>query len=154
MASIRTSTRCATAAGSSRGFYQIARNGIVDYYRARRPTSEPSESLPQAVDSGEDSCENDVECELMASLSGMVSELPEKYRQVLTLTTYEGLTQQEVAQRLGISLSGAKSRVQRARRKLRDSLLTCCHFEFDRYGAVLEYRERCCCCATGLPSQG
>jgi RNA polymerase sigma-70 factor (ECF subfamily) len=132
--------------------YQIARNAIIDYYRGRRPMAELSETLPEPENAGEDSCENDIECELMASLGAMVSDLPDKYRQALTLTLYEGLTQQEVAERLGISLSGAKSRVQRARMKLRDSLLACCHFAFDRYGAVLDYRERCCCCATGLPT--
>jgi len=53
----------------------------------------------------------------------------------------------ELAARLGISISGAKSRVQRARQKVKDMLLTCCHYEFDRRGAILEYRQRCCCCA-------
>ncbi len=100
--------------------YQIARNAVIDYYRRRRPSAELPESLPMPeVDCGE----GDVECELMASLASMVDELPDKYRQALKLTLYEGLTQQEVADRLGISLSGAKSRVQRAREKLKDELL-------------------------------
>jgi RNA polymerase sigma-70 factor (ECF subfamily) len=129
--------------------YQIARNAIVDYYRGRRPAGELPESLPVP----EDACENDVECELMASLASMINDLPDKYRQALTLTLYEGLTLQEVAERLGISLSGAKSRVQRAREKLKDSLLDCCHFAFDRYGGVLDYQGRCCCCATGLSNR-
>ncbi len=125
--------------------YQIARNAVIDHYRSRRPTGELPESLtlPQA------SCENDVECELMASLASMISDLPDKYCQALTLTLYEGLTQQELAERLGISLSGAKSRVQRAREKLKESLSNCCHFAFDRYGGVLGYQECCCCCTTG-----
>jgi RNA polymerase sigma-70 factor (ECF subfamily) len=125
--------------------YQIARNAIVDYYRARRTAAE----LPESMALPDVSCESDAECELMASLATMVGELPDKYRQALTLTLYDGLTQRELAERLGISLSGAKSRVQRARDKLKDSLLTCCHFAFDRYGAVLDYQERCCCCAPG-----
>jgi RNA polymerase sigma-70 factor, ECF subfamily len=128
--------------------YQIARNAIIDYYRSRRPAAELPASLPLT----EDPCENDVECELTESLASMVNDLPVKYRQALSLTLYEELTQQEVADRLGISLSGAKSRVQRAREKLKDILLDCCHFEFDRYGAVLDYQERCCCCAAGLPT--
>jgi RNA polymerase sigma-70 factor, ECF subfamily len=49
---------------------------------------------------------------------------------------------------LGISLSGAKSRVQRARKKLKELLLECCHFEFDRYGTVFDYHPKNCtkCC--------
>jgi RNA polymerase sigma-70 factor (ECF subfamily) len=130
--------------------YQIARNAVVDHYRSRsRPTAELPETLPEPGGGFVNPCENDVECELMESLGVMVGDLPPKYREALALTLYEGLTQQQVAERLGISLSGAKSRVQRARAMLRDSLLTCCHFAFDRYGAVLDYQERCCCCAAG-----
>ena len=51
-----------------------------------------------------------------------------------------------LAERMGLSLSGAKSRVQRARDKLRDMLLSCCHFEFDRRGQIVDYYERCCGC--------
>ena len=127
--------------------YQIARNAIIDHYRSRRPAVELPETLPEPGAAPGDSCENDAECELMESLVVMVRDLPAKYREALTLTLYEGLTQHEVARRLGISVSGAKSRVQRARAMLRDDLLNCCHFAFDRYGAVLDYQERCCCCA-------
>lgn len=127
--------------------YQIARNAIVDHYRSRRAAVELPETLPEPGVAAGDPCENDAECELMESLGVMVKDLPPKYREALTLTLYEGLTQQEVAAHLGLSVSGAKSRVQRARAMIREDLLTCCHFAFDRYGAVLDYQERCCCCA-------
>lgn len=58
---------------------------------------------------------------------------------VLYLTEYEDLTQKELAQRLGLSLSGAKSRVQRARTRLEALLLDCCHFELDRREKVVNY---------------
>jgi RNA polymerase sigma-70 factor (ECF subfamily) len=77
-----------------------------------------------------------------------VDSLPPLYREALWLTEYQGLSQVEMATRLGISVSGAKSRVQRARQKVKDLLLECCHFEFDRRGKILEYRERCCACDT------
>jgi RNA polymerase sigma-70 factor (ECF subfamily) len=133
--------------------YQIARNAIVDHYRRRRPAEELSETWPEPESRFAAGRENDVESELMESLGGMVADLPPKYREALALTLYEGLTQHEVAERLGISVSGAKSRVQRARAMIRDSLLTCCHFAFDRYGAVLDYQARCCCCATEAPGR-
>ncbi len=77
--------------------------------------------------------------------------LPEKYRQALILTELQGLPQQALAERLGISLSGAKSRVQRGREKLRQALLDCCHFEFDRRGGIISYQARCPDCTTGRP---
>lgn len=123
--------------------YQIARNAIVDHYRSRRSTGEIPETLP-----GEDIPEEaDAAEELASSLKEMVEALPEPYREALILTEYQGLSQTDLAQHLGISLSGAKSRVQRARQKIKDGLLACCHFEFDRYGRVIDYWECCCCCS-------
>jgi RNA polymerase sigma-70 factor (ECF subfamily) len=123
--------------------YQIARHAIVDYYRSRRPGAELSEFLPAA----DDPCADDINCEVVGWLGPLIDELPDRYRQALTLTVREGLTQQEVATRLGLSLSGAKSRVQRGRERLKDLLLGCCHFEFDRYGGLLDYQPCCSCCA-------
>ncbi len=122
--------------------YQIARHLIIDHYRRRREMVSVPEDLPAEPDCPEE----DPEAELALSLKDLVEELPEPYRQALLLTEYEGLTQKQLAEQMGISLSGAKSRVQRARGRLRDMLLSCCHFEFDRRGRILDYYERCCCC--------
>ena len=53
------------------------------------------------------------------------------------LTDLEGLTQAQLAERLGISMSGAKSRVQRGRALLKKNLLDCCRFEFDQRGNLM-----------------
>ena len=63
--------------------------------------------------------------------------LPAAYREALLLTEYQGLTQKALAERLGLSLSGAKSRVQRGRTQLKQMLEECCTFEFDRRGRVI-----------------
>jgi RNA polymerase sigma-70 factor, ECF subfamily len=125
-------------------FYQIARNLIIDHYRRRRELVELTDTLPAERDLPED----DPEAELALSLTDMIAELPEPYRQALLLTDVQGLSQQELAEQQGLSLSGAKSRVQRARVKLRDLLLQCCHFEFDRRGSIVDYYEHCCCCSS------
>jgi len=56
-----------------------------------------------------------------------------------------------VADRLDLSYSGAKSRVQRGRRLLREALVNCCHVELDRRGGIIDYvpRDQLCrqCCA-------
>jgi RNA polymerase sigma-70 factor (ECF subfamily) len=129
--------------------YQIARNAIIDYYRSHRTTEE----VPQTLGYWEETDEDDVTTRLAADVREMVEALPEPYRQALMLTAYQGLSQKELAQQLGLSYSGAKSRVQRARQQVRDMLMTCCHFEFDRRGTVMDYYEHCCCCA-GEPYPG
>jgi RNA polymerase sigma-70 factor, ECF subfamily len=123
--------------------YQIARNAIADYYREHKETVALSEAL-QLPD--EPVVDDDVVKDLLPSVKAMVESLPDGYRQALLLTEYEGLTQRELAERLGLSLSGAKSRVQRAREKLKVMLLHCCHFEFDRLGRVVDYQPKCACC--------
>lgn len=124
--------------------YQITRNVIIDYYRSRRPT----EQLPETLGSSEDVYEEDLVTRLASDVREMVEALPEPYREALVLTSYEGLSQKELAKRLELSYSGAKSRVQRARERVKDMLMTCCHFEFDRRGTVIDYYDHCCCCAT------
>jgi RNA polymerase sigma-70 factor (ECF subfamily) len=58
----------------------------------------------------------------------------------LTLTDLDGLSQQQLADRIGLSLSAAKSRVQRAREKLHVMMLDCCDIERNRAGAVVDYQ--------------
>lgn len=129
--------------------YQIARHLIIDSYRRRKGQAEIPESFPAEADLPEDS----PEAELALSLEDMLEELPASDRQALLLTEYQGLSQRELAERLGISVSGAKSRVQRARDKLRAMLLACCHFELDRRGRIVDYYERCASCNSDGPHQ-
>jgi RNA polymerase sigma-70 factor (ECF subfamily) len=126
--------------------YQITRNAIIDSYRESRPTTtlEPAEVL----DLPEELPDDDVVSELLPCVRAMVRSLPELDRQALVLTEYQGLTQKELSERLGLSFSGAKSRVQRAREKLKQQLLECCHFELDRRGHIIDYQTRCHSCET------
>ena len=117
--------------------YQLARHTIIDYYRTRREDSEWVDSLPAEPPMRDQETEA-----LVSSFRRMIDDLPAPYREAIVLTELEGLTQAELAARLGISLSGAKSRVQRARDRLRARLLECCRFEFDRRGGVIECEPR------------
>jgi RNA polymerase sigma-70 factor, ECF subfamily len=117
--------------------YLIARNAIIDHYRTRKPTVEVPESLAVEPDTGNGEVE-----ELKAAFRRMIFSLPEPYRDALVLTEFDGLTQQQLADRLGISLSGAKSRVQRGREQLKRMLHECCTFEFDRRGKVIDCTPR------------
>lgn len=126
--------------------YRIARNAVNDYYRTRKERLPLAETIP-AEDGWEAGWqEPDPEAELASGLRLMMQCLPEKYSQALILTELEGMKQRELADRLGISLSGVKSRVQRGRDMLRDELLDCCHFEFDRRGTIIDYHPRPDCC--------
>ena len=134
--------------------FQLTRNTITDYYRKQNVRFEEEEKIDEfkQIDlSKEDFIinENDrnLSEEITSGLRPLIESLPYKYSQALILTEYEGLSQVELAKKLKISTSGAKSRVQRARKMIKDSLLNCCHYEFDKYGTVIGLKpEECCCC--------
>jgi RNA polymerase sigma-70 factor, ECF subfamily len=122
--------------------YQITRNAIADYYRSQRPAVD----LPETLVAPNDLADDDLVRELLPCVAAMVDALPTAYREALRLTEYQGLSQKALSQRLGISFSGAKSRVQRARAKLKQQLLDCCHFQFDHAGRIIDYQPRCASC--------
>jgi RNA polymerase sigma-70 factor (ECF subfamily) len=115
--------------------YQIARNAVIDHYRRTRPVGPLPDDL--VASNGFAHFE---EPELPACLPGLLAELTEPDREALRLTAIDGMKQRELAERLGISLSGAKSRVQRARGRLREMIADCCHLELDRLGGVIDIR--------------
>lgn len=116
--------------------YQIARNAIIDFYRQHKPLADLSDDLPAPVALADDASE----AEFAECLTPLITQLPPEYRQAITLAEIQGLTQQEVATAQGLSLSGAKSRVQRGRKLLKSVLLQCCQVEVDRRGAVIEWQ--------------
>ena len=130
--------------------YRIARHAIIDYYRVQgkqpeRPVGLASdlETLHPAylpVRSPEDS--GQLRRELAGCLRPMIERLPEDYRQAVTLVDLEGLTQHKAAAKLGLSVSGMKSRVQRGRRQLRGMLEACCVLALDRRRGVADYEVR------------
>jgi len=119
--------------------YRIAANVVADHYRSKRVAIPPVVPHERAEDAAD--LEN-LNGEVLPCLVSAIGELPDGYRSALTLADLEGRTQKEVAEELGLSLSGAKSRIQRARSKLKAALLSCCYFELDRLGNVLGYRPK------------
>ena len=125
--------------------YQITRNLIIDYYRSHHHSTTTLEE-GEVLDLPEELPDDDIVSELLPCVRAMVLALPGQDRQALILTEYQGLTQKEFGERLGLSFSGAKSRVQRARERLKQELLACCHFELDRRGHILDYYPHCNSC--------
>ncbi|MCI0640879.1 MAG: RNA polymerase sigma factor SigZ [Gemmataceae bacterium] len=113
--------------------YQIARHVIYDHHRS----SSKSVPLVYEIATVEDRTGNGIPW-TATWLAKMVGQLPDSYSDAVQLAELGGLTQQEVAERLGLSLSGAKSRIQRGRAMLKAALLRCCDFELDRRGNVLD----------------
>ena len=129
--------------------FQIARNTLHDAMRARHRRDSRTDALE--IDLPADAATEDVraaEAELAPCLTPMVARLAEPYRQAIELTSVHGLTQTEAAKRVGVSVSGMKSRVQRARERLKAMLLRCCEVNVDRRRGVADFHVRESACGT------
>ena len=127
--------------------YRTARNVIVDHSRSssvrREVTSGAADDLEMA---GGPELPVDDETlalrELAACLAPMLRQLSPTYREAVILADLEGITQAEGAERLGVSVSGMKSRVQRGRRQLKAVLDACCRIDLDSRGGLVGYERR------------
>jgi RNA polymerase sigma-70 factor (ECF subfamily) len=121
--------------------FRVARNAVIDHYRARAVREGSASDAIEAADAvAADPDEPTAVAELSACVRQIIARLPPEYAEALTLTDLEGLSQQALADRIGLSLSAAKSRVQRAREKLGSMILDCCAIERNRAGAVVDYQ--------------
>lgn len=130
--------------------YTITRNTIIDYYRSQKPMLELPETLLETLPVKEDPIKSDVIKEVSQCIKTLVNYLPDKYRKALILTEYQGLIQKKMGEKLGLSPSGAKSRVQRARAKLKEMLLQGCHRQLEQIGIPVDYQTECHCCCPNV----
>ncbi len=118
--------------------YQITRNAIIDYYRSQKNHTQ----LPDDLSGPEIDHSEQAQQELGACLIPMIKALPDHYRDALMLSEIDEIPQKQVAEKLGISLSGAKSRVQRGRVMVKEMLSDCCSIERDHRGSLVDYEPR------------
>ena len=116
--------------------YEVARNALADRLRLARNTVELPEDIRADLD------EAAAVDSLAACLPRVLSELSPEDREAITLCDLERLPQEEYARRKGLSLPGAKSRVQRARKRLREQLTLSCQVSLDAAGQVSDFVPR------------
>ncbi|MFZ6012502.1 MAG: sigma-70 family RNA polymerase sigma factor, partial [Bacteroidota bacterium] len=120
--------------------YQITRNAVVDHFRSVSRTVAPVNVRWEEDQQDFNDC-------VATCLTKLMTTLPEKYRIPLELTEIQNLSQYELAERLNITYAGARSRVQRARKMLRDKLDALYVVKTDAYGNVIVCEDRtprCC----------
>lgn len=106
--------------------YRVAVNAAKDYVkgRSRRPLAPLDERMATQIPNGEPHVIEGLERrEIRLRVRAAVDALPERYRTVLALRELEGLTYQEIAEVLGLSLGTVESRLFRARRRLQAILV-------------------------------
>jgi RNA polymerase sigma-70 factor (ECF subfamily) len=137
--------------------FQIARNTIIDFLKeADRfvPLEESRTASETQNPEILDPVDNAFRKQLFSYALKVIETLPPEDREALTLTELDGLSREELASELGISLTAAKSRVHRARGILRKTVEECCRLVTDPYGRVIDWKKRQspCCGAKSLPT--
>ena len=116
--------------------FEVARNALADRLRVARPLVELPPDLPALGD------ETPVVGDLAACLPRVLSELSPEDRDAIRQCDLDGMPQADYARRMGLSLPGAKARVQRARKRLRERLALACQVRWDEAGQVSDFRPR------------
>lgn len=110
--------------------FRVARNALVDQFRLGREVAELPEGIPQPETSREP-----IQA-LSACVARVLSELAPEDRDIIEQCDLEGVKQKDYAAAQQISLPAVKSRLLRARQRMRDTLSTNCKVQFDEEGRV------------------
>jgi RNA polymerase sigma-70 factor (ECF subfamily) len=132
--------------------YRIAHSAIAE--RGRDLRRHPVAAQPELADAPTEPAPDRTAAEALARcLTIFVARLPSPYREAITLVELEGMTLRAAAEAMGVSVSGAKSRVQRGRARLREMIEACCDIAVDARGGVTDVvpRPTSMCCASAAP---
>ena len=116
--------------------FEVARNTLADRLRVSRNTVELPDDLASPVD------ETDTVDTLTACLPRVLSELDSEDRDAITLCDLQGMAQADYAKAKGLTLSAAKSRVQRARLRMKQQMTAACQVQLDGAGRVADFVPR------------
>jgi RNA polymerase sigma-70 factor (ECF subfamily) len=111
--------------------FHVARNLLIDRLRLAK------EQVPLPDDLSAESIPGDAPVDLLSHcLQRVLTELSAEDREAILLCDMQGILQKDYARHLGLTLPTAKSRLQRARLRLRAQLAEACQVKFDAAGKV------------------
>ncbi len=123
-----------------RWVYQITRNAINDHFRKQKHFTDV-----EKIELEDPSFDLNSNGRFAKCISSFIKDLPDKYREAIAKVEVENMSQLDLAKRLNISYSGAKSRVQRAKEMLKNHFLACCNVNTDRYGNIVSLNGKSKC---------
>ena len=110
--------------------FTIARNALIDQQRKpRREVSYEFSLEPTVAEQNQPTL-----LELQTCMTRVLSELDDNDREAIEFCDIHGMNQSDFARLKGLSLPAAKSRIQRARNRLRSGMVSKCKIQFDETG--------------------
>jgi RNA polymerase sigma-70 factor, ECF subfamily len=120
--------------------FTVTRNAVVEYYRQRRPAIDLDTFGDVPESDASDPAERTIG-DLSDCLEPMLRMLPDPDADLLRRIDLQGEAQTALAASIGVPLSTLKSRVQRARTKLRGAFDDCCSIDLNRNGAPIAFER-------------
>jgi len=110
--------------------FHVARNALIDFHRLRHETIEVPDDIPAEEQPAEPLLA------LGACVSRVLTEIPPEDRDIIEQCDLNGMKQKDYAAKHGLTLEATKSRLLRARQKMRVTLSANCKVQFDADGRV------------------
>lgn len=101
-------------------FYRVVANLSIDHMRRNRKLV--FGELPETADTGDTPGQAAERSQVAARVAAVVAALPQKQREALALCFYEGHSNAQAAEIMGLSVKAVESLLVRARKKLREDL--------------------------------
>jgi len=133
---LRQGNRFCAVENARAWLFEVARNTLTDYLRVTHHMVELPDELVAVAD------ETDTVDTLTACLPRVLSELSADDREAITLCDLQGMRQADFAKTKDLSLSAAKSRLQRARLRLHTRMSQVCQVQVDDSGRVSDFVPR------------
>ncbi|WP_291966773.1 sigma-70 family RNA polymerase sigma factor [Maribacter sp.] len=117
--------------------YQITRNTIIDYFRKvnNKNVSINNLEIPETE------VDNFDYNNLTNCINQKIENLSSQHKEAIILTVFKNYSQKELAEHLKISYSGTKSRVQKAKKILKENILDCPNVESDSTGKLIDFEN-------------
>lgn len=114
--------------------YRITSNEITNHYRQQQKTKGLTDFLQIDINTID---EHDI-TPIENCLVDFIDDMPKQEKYLVRQVEFEGRSQKELAEELQLSYSSVRSKVQRARKKLKSRLLACCKQELKRGGVACD----------------
>jgi RNA polymerase sigma-70 factor (ECF subfamily) len=116
--------------------FSIAHNTIMSFFNKKEVNYDSSNFI---LENQKETDEHDA----LNCLIPLINHLPEIYREPLLQSEIYGKKQSEVAQIMGLTLSTAKSRIQRGRKLLQQGFMDCCNYKLNDQGLLVgEHKDK------------
>ncbi len=117
--------------------FRVTKNRLIDYHRTNKIHSEVPDDLPEVK------IKTEPVVKLSKCLPSALEKLSEDDREIIEQCDLDGMNQADYAKLKELSTAGAKSRIQRARKRLKEELNIACKIVFDEQGNVCCFDPSC-----------